>query len=364
MGQGRGPYPRSDDEEDDDDVEYLSHRWNPRQPMPPVSAGYGGIPTHSRLNESAHIHDPATNQEDINALVENIRPDEDIPANLRAQTPAQMAVKLHKYQELGLTWLQGCEDGSNKGGVLADDMGLGKTIQMLSLIVTRQSEDPRKKTTLIVAPVALMRQWSQEIESKIKRQHRLTVFVQHGPSKKKDFRDLQHFDIVLTTFGSLAAELKKLETFRLRQRAFPESRPNSAEKCALIGDEAEWYRVILDEAQCIKNNNTKTAKAACYLKATYRFCMTGTPMMNNVDEFYSLIKFLRIRPYSDWTKFRLDISAPLKTSREYGREKAMSRLQVVIKAIMLRRTKKSTFEGRPILILPEPDRRDSQPRVQ
>lgn len=113
-----------------------------------------------------------------------------------------MSIQLHKYQELGLSWLQGMEDGSNKGGILADEMGLGKTIQMLSLIVTHKSEDPRCKTTLIIAPVALMRQWKQEIEQKIKPgRHSLSVYIQHGPSRKKNFRDLQHYDIVLTTFG-------------------------------------------------------------------------------------------------------------------------------------------------------------------
>lgn len=88
-----------------------------------------------------------------------------------------------------------------------------------------------------------------------------------------------------------------MEKFRLRQRQFPETRPNDSEKCALISEDAKWFRVILDEAQCIKNVNTQTAKAACHLKAKFRFCMTGTPMMNNVDELYSLIKFLRIKPY-------------------------------------------------------------------
>ena len=186
-------------------------------------------------------------------------------------------------------------------------------------------------------------------------------FVQHGASKKKSFSDLRVYDIVLTTFGSLAAELKKMEKFRLRQRQFPESRPNSSEKCALISDDAEWFRVILDEAQCIKNVNTQTAKAACFLRAKYRFCMTGTPMMNNVDELFSLIRFLRIKPYSDWTKFRLDISSPIKSGHEEAKEKAMRRLQTVCKAIMLRRTKKSTFEGKPILILPERSTEVSNP---
>lgn len=267
-----GPQPIVNDDDDDD---VIFGGYGQRQPAP--LAGYDDHDLYQRRYDEIANYDPAKSAEEINALLENIRPDEDMPAHLRVQTPEAMTIKLHKYQELGLTWLQKCEDGTNKGGILADDMGLGKTIQMLSLIVTHKSEDPRCKTTLIVAPVALMRQWQQEIEQKIKPgRHRLSVFVQHGQSKKKNFADLQMYDIVLTTFGSLAAELKKLEKLRLRQMQFPDTRPAASEKCALISEDAEWFRVILDEAQCIKNDKSQTAKAACQLRAKFRFCMTGT----------------------------------------------------------------------------------------
>jgi len=299
-------------------------------------------------------HDPDKTKEEIEALLENIRPDEELPEHLRVHTPEAMAIELHKYQELGLTWLKNCEEGSNKGGILADDMGLGKTIQMLSLLVTRKSDDPRCKTTLIVAPVALMRQWKQEIRTRIKPgRHELTVFVHHGQTKAKRFSDLRNYDVVLTTYGSLAAELRKLEKFSFRRRNDHSARPMPEEMCVLIGEDARWYRVVLDEAQCIKNRNTQTAKAAHHLSATYRFCMTGTPMMNNVEELYSLIHFLRIKPYSSWEQFRMDFSKPLKQGNVELRDKSMRMLQTLCKAIMLRRTKQSTFEGRPILVLPE-----------
>lgn len=345
--------PTYDLDNSDDDVQYQGVR--AMQPGAAHPAGYADRTLYQQRYDEILNYDPAKTTEEINKLLENIRPDEEMPAHLRVQTPAAMTIKLHKYQELGLTWLQKCEEGSNRGGILADDMGLGKTIQMLSLMVTRKSEDPRCKTTLIVAPVALMRQWRQEIEQKIKPGpvHSLTVFVHHGQSKKKSFSELRHYDVVLTTYGSLGAELKKLEAFALRKHQFPETRPNASERCVLLSDEAQWYRVILDEAQCIKNVKTATSKAACRLKSTYRFCMTGTPMMNGVDEFYALVKFLRIRPYHDWTKFRLDVSTPLKKGGEHGRDKAMHMLQALCKAVMLRRTKKSTYEGEPILILPE-----------
>jgi len=317
-------------------------------------AGYDDHDLYSRRFDELADHNPEKTKEEINALLENIRPDEDIPADLRVKTPEAMTIKLHKYQELGLTWLKACEEGSNKGGILGDEMGLGKTIQMISLIVERPSQDPRCKTTLIAAPVALMRQWAQEIQQKVKGgHHRLNVFIQHGPSKKKRFEDLQLFDIVLTTYGTLAQELKNVQKFELRKKHDPSARPGPSERGPILGPDSNWYRVILDEAQCIKNRSTKTAQAACLIKAKYRFAMTGTPMMNNVEEFFSLVHFLRINPYCRWEKFRLDITTPLKSNWDDARNSAMSKLQALCKAVMLRRTKKSTFEGKPILVLPE-----------
>ncbi|KAK6392458.1 hypothetical protein LTR65_003588 [Meristemomyces frigidus] len=348
-GSSSGPFPV----DDDDDLVYGGARQRPLG-GDPVDPYAGQDELYRNRYEALAAYNPAQTKEEISALLGNIRPDEEMPAHLRVQTPESMTIKLHKYQELGLTWLKNCEEGSNKGGILADDMGLGKTIQMLSLMVTRRSDDPRCKTTLVVAPVALMRQWKQEIETKIKPgwRHALSVYTHHGQTKKKDFKDLQVYDVVLTTFGSLAAEVKKMEKFRLRQINDPNARPFPQEQCALLG-QGVWYRVILDEAQCIKNRATQTAKGAYLLNAKFRFCMTGTPMMNSVDELFSLVKFLRIRPYSTWEKFRMDFSNPQRSGSDELKAKSMRMLQALCKAVMLRRTKKSTFEGKPILVLPE-----------
>ncbi|USW53583.1 Putative helicase, Zinc finger, RING-type, Zinc finger, RING/FYVE/PHD-type [Septoria linicola] len=336
-----------DDDDGDDDVTYMGVR-----PL----AGYAGREALYQDRYAAmQNYDPTKTREEIQDLLSNIRPDEDMPAHLRVQTPEDLTVRLHKYQEVGLTWLKNQEEGSAKGGILADDMGLGKTIQMLSLMVTRKSEDFRCKTTLIVAPVALLRQWKQEIQNRVKAapQYRLSVFTHHGTTKAKDFDQLRTYDVVLTTYGSIASELKKLENFTLRKKANPNAVPYPSEKLVFLADNANWYRVVLDEAQCIKNRNTQTAKGACLLKAKYRFCVTGTPMMNNVEELYSLIKFLRIKPYCHWEKFRIDFNTPLRSAQEDSRNRAMRQFQVLCKSIMLRRTKKSKFEGEPILNLPE-----------
>jgi SNF2 family DNA or RNA helicase len=344
-GSGSRPLTLFDDDDDDDPFYTGSRMTNPYQ-------GHEDI--YRRRFEQLQEVDPQKTAEEINDLLKNVRPDEDMPDELLVPTPEAMSVRLHKYQELGLTWLKQCEEGTNKGGILADDMGLGKTIQMLSLLVTRKSDDPRCKTTLIVAPVALLRQWKQEIQQKIKTgHHALTVFTHHGPSKKSSFRDLQHYDVVITTFGSLASEVKKMEAYQLRKKHYPEARPSQVERCALLDPDALWYRVILDEAQCIKNRSTQTAKGACMVNAKYRFCVTGTPMMNNITELYSLIHFLRIKPYCHWEKFRSDFVTPMKNGSDEHRSKSMKMLQGLCCTIMLRRTKKSDYKNKPILVLPD-----------
>ena len=162
-------------------------------------------------------------------------------------------------------------------------MGLGKTIQALALIVSRRSQDPLCKTTLIVAPVALMRQWEREIRTKLKpgRIHVLKTFLLHGANRNATWCQLRGYDVVLTTFGTLGSEFKRREGIEMKKRVNPNWKPTSKEdNLPILGDECYWYRVIIDEAQCIKNKGTKAAVAACLLKAKTRFCMTGASIFH------------------------------------------------------------------------------------
>lgn len=301
-------------------------------------------------------HDPTRTTAEIKSLLENIRPDEDLPEQDREGTPEAMKYPLMKHQMLGLAWMRKMEEGSNKGGILADDMGLGKTIQALALMVSRRSTNPARKTTLIVAPVALLKQWEKEIRTKLKpeRRHQLTTYIFHGTKNRADWEKLRTFDVVLTTFGTLANEHKRKEGIDMRKRENPNWRPMSAaDRLPLLGAECKWYRVIIDEAQCIKNKSTKAALGAAHLQAITRFCMSGTPMMNGVGELFSLIRFLRIPPYNSSEKFNHDFTTQLRKGTGQGSEKAMKMLQALLKAILLRRTKTSKIDGESILNLPE-----------
>lgn len=142
-------------------------------------------------------------------MLKNISNDHEIKPEDRLQTPVELKTNLYEHQKLALTWLHQMETGSNKGGILADDMGLGKTISTLALLHSRPSDDRTCKTTVIVGPVALIKQWDREIEQKTKSRYRLTRYTYHG-QHKASFDDLRTYDVVLTTYGTLAAEYKKL----------------------------------------------------------------------------------------------------------------------------------------------------------
>ncbi|PGH04694.1 hypothetical protein GX51_03361 [Blastomyces parvus] len=316
------------------------------------------LETHgmSSSNFQSRIYDqitPNTTMDELKTLMENIRPDQELDCN-REGTPEALQFTLMEHQKLGLAWMKSMEECSNRGGILADDMGLGKTIQALALMISRPSTDPERKTNLIVAPVALIQQWKREIERMLKPTHQLTVFILHNERGAK-FSHLKKYDVVLTTYGTLASELKRLEVAkRMRtenEHTYRNLDPDEAFSLPLLGERSTWYRVIVDEAQCIRNKTTKAAQACYRLKSTYRWCMTGTPMMNNVSEIYSLIKFLRIAPYNVLEKFNSTFSVLQRVNIPPGFP-PMQKFQALLKAILLRRTKTSKIDGKRILQLP------------
>ncbi|KAI8935526.1 hypothetical protein NX059_008096 [Plenodomus lindquistii] len=254
-----------------------------------------------------------------------------------------LKVKLLPHQVDGVAWMIEKETGNHnkraklpKGGILADDMGLGKTVQSIALILSNprpekgvepenkknKISDATGKGTLVVAPLALIKQWEAEINSKVSRSHELKVLVHHGPNRTKSADKLKQYDVVITTYQVLASE-----------HASCGDGPDGLKKgCFAV----HWYRTMLDEAHTIKNRSAKMTKASYELRSHYRWCLTGTPMQNNLDELQSLIKFLRIQPYCEMSSWKESISGPMKNGRG---NLAMRRLQIFLKAFMKRRTK-------------------------
>lgn len=312
-----------------------------------------------RMNSMGYVlRDPQNSAKELKELLENIKPDVDVPPEQREPTPVALVHPLYEHQKIALSWMKTMESGNNKGGILADDMGLGKTITTLALIHSNRSDDGARKTTLVVGPVALLRQWDREFRTKTKAGYGLSTHINHGSGRKLSWDELRNYDVVFTTYGTLGSEYKRLQ--KLHDKMKLDGIKFADEKAMkktfpLLGPKSTWYRIILDEAQNIKNKATGAARACCTLQSRYRFCLTGTPMMNNVGELYSLIHFLRIKPYNEWSRFQSAFGMLTKRDlnvSESNYERAMRRLQGLLKAILLRRTKQSLIDGKPIITLP------------
>ncbi|RJE25910.1 SNF2 family helicase ATPase [Aspergillus sclerotialis] len=298
-------------------------------------------------------------EEASEAEEEDEEDEDDEEADEDDDTVEGLKVKLLPHQRDGANWMREKEIGQKKikgvlpkGGILADDMGLGKTVQAITLMLTNrkpnnegrrkgkkssqddtesddsqtEEESKRKlppglsKCTLVVAPLALIKQWESEIEEKVEYSHKLRVCVYHGATRAKAGGNLEDYDVVITTYGTLTSEYGAMDKNNNKSGLFS----------------VYWYRIILDEAHTIKNRNAKASQSACALDAEYRWCLTGTPMQNNLDELQSLIKFLRIKPFNDLAAWKDQISRPLANGRG---GLAIERLQVYLKAFMKRRTK-------------------------
>ncbi|XP_042514328.1 DNA repair protein RAD5A [Macadamia integrifolia] len=267
-----------------------------------------------------------------------------------------------------------------RGGILADAMGLGKTIMTIALLLaysdrgasssnhpmsqacsensevssaSDESPSDSKKLTkfsgfdklmksrtlligggnLIVCPMTLLGQWKAEIESHAK-PGSLSLYVHYGQSRPKDTKHLAENDVVLTTYGVLASEY-------------------SAENVESNGlYSVRWFRVVLDEAHTIKSTKSQVSIAAAALTADRRWCLTGTPIQNSLEDIYSLLRFLKVEPWGNWAWWYKLIQKPF----EEGDERGLRLVQSLLRSIMLRRTKfTADREGRPILVLPPAD---------
>ncbi|KAJ5733585.1 hypothetical protein N7493_002371 [Penicillium malachiteum] len=291
--------------------------------------------------------------DDIKNLLTGIKNMKDATKAESDDRPTGLKVTLMKHQKIGLKWMKAKEESSHKGGILADDMGLGKTIQTIALMVSRPPTDSDRHPTLIVAPKALMEQWRLEIQRHVNPgAAQFSVLIFHSLTRQLGWRDIRKYDIVITTFGTLTANFKYLEAAtKLQEDGKDASIVRQArDQATLFSSVAKWHRVIIDEAQNIKNPLSKGAKACCRLDTTYRWCLTGTPMMNRLEDFQSLLRFLRVRPYNNAEKFKRTFIRPIKQG--YGDESVMKQLRVLVKSVCLRRTKKTEIDGQPILQLP------------
>ena len=222
------------------------------------------------------------------------------------------------------------------GGILADMMGLGKTLSILSLVaatvsdahafkIKQPSNELQEKgvrrnaqATLIICPTSVLSNWTEQIAAHV-RKGKLSYCVYHGPSRIQDVQQLAKYDVVFTTYGTVASEwsdaLKK--------------------KKALAS--LHWFRIVLDEAHTVRNSTTRSAKGACALNAQRRWAVTGTPVQNRLEDLGALIRFLRIKPFDEASSWAQYIIAPFKL----GDEMVIPNLRLLVDSITLRRGKEN-----------------------
>ncbi|TGO27204.1 hypothetical protein BPAE_0045g00010 [Botrytis paeoniae] len=215
---------------------------------------------------------------------------EDLPkiGDCKIEQPTNINRELKPFQLQGVGWMRAMEKTAWGGGLLGDEMGMGKTIQAVSLIM---SDFPAKEPSLVLIPPVALMQWQQEIADYT--DGTLKTFVFHGSNAKAKgitVQQLQKYNVILMSYNSLESMYRKQEKgFKRKDGIHKEKSPIH---------QIKFHRVILDEAHSIKQRTSGSAKACFALKANHKWCLSGTPLQNRIGEFFSLVRFLDIRPFA------------------------------------------------------------------
>ncbi|NUT49890.1 MAG: DEAD/DEAH box helicase [Saccharothrix sp.] len=218
------------------------------------------------------------------------------------EQPPGLVAELRPYQRRGLAWLAFL-DRLGLGACLADDMGLGKTVQLLALEAHNRRYGKRLPT-LLVCPMSVVGNWQREAA---RFTPGLEVRVYHGADRALDL----DCDLVITTYAVVARDAGKLA-------------------------EVSWDRVVLDEAQNIKNSATRQAKVVRALPARHRVALTGTPVENRLAELWSIMDFVNPGVLGTINTFRARFAVPIERHHD---EDAAVRLRRITGPFVLRRLK-------------------------
>ena len=243
----------------------------------------------------------------VRALLDGL-PDEVLEETMESE---DFIGELRHYQRRGLSWMQFLAK-LGLGGCLADDMGLGKTATTLAHLVERPGPH------LVVCPLSVVRNWSSEAQ---RFTPKLDVQVHHGSTRSRAdglggpvdtlFGSDPERQVVVTTYGLLPRDLEHLGS-------------------------VEWSTVVLDEAQMVKNPNTKAARAVRQLRAGQKLALTGTPVENRLSELWSILDAVNPGLLGSLGRFREKFGTPIERN---GDADAAARLRRLTQPFILRRTK-------------------------
>ncbi|GBC61127.1 helicase SNF [Desulfonema ishimotonii] len=223
----------------------------------------------------------------------------------------ELNATLRGYQVQGYKWLSYLRK-HGLGGCLADDMGLGKTLQAIALLADAYPGEP--KPSLIVMPKSLLFNWENEIA---RFRPELSCHIYHGLNRNLD--EARTKQLILTTYAMVRNDIEKLT-------------------------ETEFYYVILDESQNIKNIQSQTSRAAMLLKSDHRLALSGTPIENNLGELYALFRFLNPAMFGSSDEFNRYYATPIQKEDD---KDALRELKKKIYPFILRRLKTDVLKDLP-----------------
>lgn len=228
--------------------------------------------------------------------------------------PAGLRVRLRPYQRQGLNWL--CFlDGLNFGGILADEMGLGKTVQIIAFMLS-QRQAGRTGVDLVVVPATLIFNWQHELAEMAPS---LRLLTRYGSGRTKSTEAMARYDVVLTSYTTLLADVRFLKEF-------------------------VFNYVYLDESQNIKNPDSQRYKAVRLLKARNRIAISGTPFENSSFDLYGQLSVASPGLLGDKRYFRDVYAKPID---QFKNQKRRKELHAKIKPFILRRTKQEVAADLP-----------------
>ncbi|MBS4195821.1 DEAD/DEAH box helicase [Lederbergia citri] len=227
------------------------------------------------------------------------------------KVPTTLSGELRPYQQLGLNWLVFLRQ-FGFGACLADDMGLGKTIQLISYLLHVKETGLNDTPALIICPTSVLGNWQRELE---RFAPSLNVVLHYGSNRAKEEAFIgmtKTADIVLTSYG-----LSHLDSEEFLS--------------------VNWSTIALDEAQNIKNAETKQSRAIRKFKGTHHVALTGTPMENRLSELWSIFDFINHGYLGTFGQFQKNYILPIERDNS---EAKIHELQKLIRPFLLRRTKK------------------------
>ncbi len=227
------------------------------------------------------------------------------------EDPQTLQGTLRDYQRRGVAWLQYLEDlGLNP--CLADDMGLGKTLEVITCLLKEREKTEGIPPTLVIAPTSVLGNWRKEIE---RFAPQLRTLVHQGSTRLKDKQTFaeacQSHDVVLTSFALARLDEKLLQSLK-------------------------WHRVVVDEAQNIKNPQAAQTRAILKLAAPRRLALTGTPVENRLRDLWSIFNFLNPGYLGKEVQFRKTFEEPIHKSNDLAKSATLKKL---VEPFILRRVK-------------------------